>query len=171
MRFIAGVLVGWAFVAAAVFVYFKAGFVPAAVAAEAMPLEKTLAGWGLEAHVEKQAPKNVPIAADDANLTAGAKLYAQHCAHCHGLPERSSPMRDMEYPRPPQLFHGKGVTDDPPGETYWKVENGIRLTGMPAFNHMLNQTEMWQVSLLCAHANKLPAAAQQVLNSAPAPAP
>jgi len=26
-------------------------------------------------------------------------------------------------------FKGKGVTDDPAGVTYWKVANGIRLTG------------------------------------------
>jgi len=33
------------------------------------------------------------------------------------------------YPAPPQLFHGVGVTDDDAWESYWKVENGIRLTG------------------------------------------
>jgi len=33
-----------------------------------------------------------------------------------------------------------GVSDDPPGETYWKVANGIRLTGMPAFKDTLTDT-------------------------------
>ena len=47
------------------------------------------------------------------------------------------------------------MTDDEPGETYWKVANGIRLTGMPGFNQQLSTTEMWQVSLLLAHADKL----------------
>ncbi len=47
-----------------------------------------------------------------------------------------------------------GVTDDPPGETYWKVANGIRLTGMPSFKSVLTDTEMWQVSLLLANADK-----------------
>jgi mono/diheme cytochrome c family protein len=47
------------------------------------------------------------------------------------------------------------VTDDEPGETYWKVANGIRLTGMPGFNQQLSTTEMWQVSLLLANADKL----------------
>src|SRR5262245_53619158 len=50
------------------------------------------------------------------------------------------------FPKPPHLFRGKGVTDDEPGETYWKVANGIRLTGMPAFKNSLSETEMWQVS-------------------------
>ena len=60
------------------------------------------------------------------------------------------------YPKPPQLFKGHGVTDDPVGETYWKVANGIRLTGMPAYTNALSETEMWQISLLLANADKLP---------------
>jgi thiosulfate dehydrogenase len=46
------------------------------------------------------------------------------------------------YPKPPQLFHGKGVTDDPVSESYWKVANGIRLTGMPAFKTKLSDTQV-----------------------------
>ena len=58
-----------------------------------------------------------------------------------------------------------GVSDDPPGETYWKVENGIRLTGMPAYNKVLTQTQMWQVTVLLADADKpLPPAALDILN-------
>jgi mono/diheme cytochrome c family protein len=60
------------------------------------------------------------------------------------------------FPSPPQLFHGNGVTDDPVGETYWKVANGIRLTGMPAFRGSLTDEQLWQVSQLLANANKLP---------------
>jgi hypothetical protein len=63
------------------------------------------------------------------------------------------------YPHAPSLWtrHGKdvvGVSDDPPGETYWKIANGIRLTGMPAFDKTLNKTEMWQVTILLANADK-----------------
>jgi thiosulfate dehydrogenase len=47
-----------------------------------------------------------------------------------------------------------GVSDDEAGETYWKVANGIRLTGMPAYNHVLSDTQMWQVSLLLKNANQ-----------------
>jgi mono/diheme cytochrome c family protein len=68
-----------------------------------------------------------------------------------------------------------GVSDDPPGETYWKVANGIRLTGMPSFKEILTDTQMWQVSLLLANADKpLPPAALDILNgpaSAAAPVP
>ncbi|MHB8392814.1 MAG: c-type cytochrome, partial [Acidobacteriaceae bacterium] len=58
-----------------------------------------------------------------------------------------------------------GVSDDPVGETYWKVKNGIRLTGMPAFQSLLTETQMWQVSMLLSLANKpLPIEATEVLN-------
>jgi mono/diheme cytochrome c family protein len=67
------------------------------------------------------------------------------------------------FPRPPQLFHGTGVTDDPPSETYWKATNGIRLSGMPAFKSVLTDTQLWQVSQLLAHANALPDSVKKVL--------
>ena len=64
-----------------------------------------------------------------------------------------------------------GVTDDPPGETYWKVANGIRLPGMPSYKGVLTDTEMWQVSLLLAIADKpLPPAALDILNGVKAAA-
>ena len=65
------------------------------------------------------------------------------------------------------LLQGMGVTDDPPGESYWKVKNGIRMTGMPAFSPGLTETELWQVSLLVANADKLPAEAKQYVGSLP----
>jgi hypothetical protein len=75
------------------------------------------------------------------------------------------------YPAAPQLWkrHGKGdvvgVSDDEPGETYWKIANGIRLSGMPSYNHVLSDTEMWQVSLLLKNADKeLPDPVTRILN-------
>lgn len=67
------------------------------------------------------------------------------------------------FPKPPELLHGKGVTDDTPGETYWKVVNGIRLSGMPAYRQSLPESQSWQVSLLLANADKLPPTVQAAL--------
>jgi mono/diheme cytochrome c family protein len=67
------------------------------------------------------------------------------------------------FPKPPHLFRGKGVTDDQPGETYWKVANGIRLTGMPAFSQALSATQMWQVTLMLANADKISDSVKQEL--------
>ena len=67
------------------------------------------------------------------------------------------------YPSPPMLLSGKGVTDDPPGETHWVVQNGIRMTGMPAFAGTFTDEKLWQVTLLLAHAHDLPRSVQDAL--------
>ncbi len=172
MKFILGVIIGAVLVGVALWAYFWLGFAPVTVNAKAMPFEAKLAMHALHVAADKNAPKNVPIQPDEANLTAGAKVYAEHCALCHGLPNRESKMHGAEYPAPPQLLEQKDmVTDDPPGETYWKVSNGIRLTAMPSFYRILGDQEMWQVSLLLKNADKLPPPTMQVLNAAELPKP
>jgi mono/diheme cytochrome c family protein len=65
------------------------------------------------------------------------------------------------FPSPPQLFEEADmVTDDPEGVTFWKVTNGIRLSGMPGFGGALSDTQRWQVTMLVAHAGKLSGAVQ-----------
>jgi mono/diheme cytochrome c family protein len=67
------------------------------------------------------------------------------------------------YPKPPELFKGTGVTDDPAWETYWKATNGIRLTGMPGFKGRLTDAQLWQVSQLLANADKVSPAVKAAL--------
>ena len=162
--FALGVIVTILVVAAVVYVYFATGMAPVATSASPMPFEKKFARMALHARMDKEMPTQVPVPADEANLLAAAHVYMEQCAVCHGVPGKDqTAIAKGEYPRPPHLFQGKGVTDDEPGETYWKVANGIRLTGMPGFNQRLSTTEMWQVSLLLAHADKLPDSASTVL--------
>ena len=139
------------------YLYFRFGFAPVATSAPPMPFEKRIASMALHARVRAEAPKNSPIQPDEPSLTAGAKVYVEDCAFCHGPPKQPAVPAAAKgmYPVPPQLFEDM-VTDDPVGETYWKVSNGIRLTGMPAFSKSLSDTQMWQVSLLLANADKLP---------------
>src|SRR5712671_218462 len=164
VKFIIGVLLGVLLVPFGVYLYVAGGSAPVATTDSDFPFEAFFAHKALNARIKKDMPKNVPIQLSEANYVAGAELYKQHCAVCHGLPltPKTAIALGM-YPRPPLLFEGKGVTDDTPGETYWKIFNGIRLTGMPGFSKSLNQTQMWQIALLLANADKLPPAAKTVL--------
>jgi mono/diheme cytochrome c family protein len=172
LKFFVGVVVGLLLLPLAVWAYFTAGLAPVATSAQPMPFESMLAHLALNARVEKEMPKSVPIAADESNYVAGAQVYRRHCAVCHSLEDGiPSPIAKGMFPKPPALLVGMGVTDDEPGETYWKVANGIRLSGMPAFRQSLSETEMWQVSLLLAHADKLSEQAKQVFAASPPPPP
>ena len=43
------------------------------------------------------------------------------------------------YPAPPQFFERKVMGNDPVGQNYWIVANGIRLTGMPGYRQSLER--------------------------------
>lgn len=166
--FIFGLLIGLAVLPICGYIYFRFGYAPVATAAPPMPFEKKMAKLALHARVGAEAPKDVPLQPDEPNLTAGARIYVEDCAFCHGLPNQPPPVAAKGmFPIPPQLFdpHHGMVTDDPPGTTYWKVDNGIRMTGMPAFGKSLSSTQMWQVTLLLAKADKLPDATKAALTA------
>jgi thiosulfate dehydrogenase len=170
--FIWGLILGALAIPAAGYMYFTGGHAPVATSDPDMPFEKLLAHKALNARIQREMPKSVPIQADDVNLLAGAALYRDHCGVCHEMPgQPKTAIAVGMYPQPPKLLEGKGVTDDEPGESYWKVANGIRLTGMPGFRTSLSETQMWQVSLLVARADKLPKSVTDALAATPVPAP
>ncbi|HKB98875.1 MAG TPA: cytochrome c [Terriglobales bacterium] len=164
MKFVIGLLLGLLLVPFGAYLYVAGGSAPVATTDSDIPFESFFAHKALNARIKKEMPKNVPIQANEANYLAGADLYKQHCAVCHGLPlAPKSAIATGMYPHPPLLFEGKGVTDDEPGESYWKILNGIRLSGMPGFSKSLSETQMWQMALLVANADKLPPSVKTVL--------
>lgn len=169
-RFLLGILVGIVVIPLAVIFYFKYGNVPVAVNDKPFPDEKLFTSIPLEARIDREMIKTPPIQPDEDTFVAGAHIYADNCAVCHGYHGQPSRIGLHEFPTAPPLWekHRRGdvvgVSDDPPGETEWKVANGIRLTGMPAYKELLTDTQLWQVSLLLANANKpLPPAALDIL--------
>jgi len=158
VRFLLSVLLGLAILPAALYLYVATGHAPVATADAAMPMETFFAKIGRKSRIKAEQPKRDLSTFSTADLTAGADIYQKDCAFCHGLPNQSKPdaAKGM-FPRAPQLLDKEDmVTDDPVGESFWKVKNGIRLSGMPGFKQSLSETQMWQVSALLAKADQLP---------------
>lgn len=159
-RIVFGVILGLILVPLAVLAWSHWGHPPVAVADPPFPMEKQITHVALDARIARELQRDPPIQADQDNLTAGAEVYRDQCAVCHGFHGKPSSFAAHMYPKAPPLWEKHknsdvvGVSDDPPGETYWKVANGIRLTGMPSFKDTLTETQMWQVSLLLANADK-----------------
>jgi len=143
------------------------GLLPVATSSPPLPFERLITGIALDARISREAPTSSPIRPSDEVYLAGAKVYQNNCAVCHGLPgQEQTAIAKGEFPKPPKLLEGTGVSDDPSGVTYWKVANGIRLTGMPGFSGSLTSEQMWQVSLLLANTDKLPPQILSVLQQA-----
>jgi thiosulfate dehydrogenase len=159
-RIVFGIIVGVVLVPLAAMGWFRWGHPPVAVADKPLPFERQITHVPLGARIEREMPGNPPIPADEKNFLAGAQIYRDDCAACHGFHGKASVFAKHMYPSAPQLWETHrnssvvGVSDDPPGETFWKADNGIRLSGMPAFHDVLSETQIWQVSLLLANADK-----------------
>ena len=163
-QFLFGFIAALLLMVAGVVAYVELGLAPVATSSAPLPFEKMITGAALDARVKKEAPKVSPIQPSDEVYAAGARIFRSNCAVCHGLPgQEQTAIAKGEFPKPPELLKGKGVTEDPTGETYWKVANGIRLTGMPGFSGSLSAEQMWQGSLLLSNADKLPASVQTAL--------
>ncbi len=164
MKFLVGLIIGILLVPLVGYCYFRFGYAPVATASSPIPFEKKLAGMALHARMDKEYPRQVPFQPSEADLQQGAHLYRRDCAVCHGVmgQPKSATAKGM-FPKPPELLKGTGVTDDEPGETYWKVANGIRLTGMPAYRESLADHDMWDISFVLARADKLPDSVKNIL--------
>jgi thiosulfate dehydrogenase len=162
--FFIGMIIGWIVLPMLVFLYLRFGYVPVAVDGPVIPFEDLLAGSAVQAKIAKEAPTKAAIPATEENLLAGARIYREHCVECHGLPggQPSVASKGM-YPPPPQFFEQKVMGNEPVGQDYWIVANGIRLTGMPGYKQSLSDGQLWQVAQFLANRQKLPAGANEIL--------
>ncbi len=159
LPFLSGIVFTLLVLAAGGWIYLHYGHPPVAVTDPAFPLESQLVHIPLDARITREL-EQPPFGISEDVFESGAKLYYNHCSGCHGTPGHDSSYAKTEYPGAPQLFrkhaHGSvvGVSDDPAGETFWKIKNGIRLSGMPTYEHILTPTQMWQIALLLKNADQ-----------------
>lgn len=74
-----------------------------------------------------------PVAVTPEVLAAGMAHWADHCAACHGNDGSGETVIGLGlYPKPPdmRLPATQSLSD---GELFYVIENGVRLTGMPAW--------------------------------------
>lgn len=156
--FLAGIIVTLLAMPIFGILYIKSSYMSVAATDPPLPFEPTLARMGLHARIAREAPTRDVSHLPTADLVSGAAAYQKNCAFCHGLPgQPASTASQGMAPRAPQLFTKEDtVTDDPPGITYWKVKNGIRMTGMPSFKAGLSEDQIWQVAALLSRADQLP---------------
>jgi thiosulfate dehydrogenase len=132
--------------------------------------ERRLAMGAMDAATDRRAPgvKN-PVPATEENILAGAQLYLNHCAGCHGIPSNADSQFGRSFNPPvPQFF--KDAPDMPDNQSFYVIRHGIRWTGMPAWNQTLNENQMWQIVTFMGDIEKLPPAAKKVFDLTPAPA-
>ena len=114
------------------------------------PLETKIATWLLHESVPAQAKARTnPLANDAAEIAAGGDLFKQKCEVCHAYDRGGkTEIGSGEYPRPPAL-HSMDTASMSDGEIFYHIRNGIRNTGMPAWQ--LPERQIWQLVAFIRH--------------------
>ena len=78
----------------------------------------------------------LPAQLDPMAAMVGAVHFDATCRKCHGAPGKpQEEFAEGLYPKPPSLTESAGDLDRK--EIFWVIDNGLKMTGMPAFgvNH------------------------------------
>ena len=152
MKILIGLIIGLVAAPILFAVAAVAGLLPSDAASQPPKWDSSTGMKAIDASLEKRSAglKNPLAASDSAAMAAGAKIYADNCAGCHG--DGKGPNNwgaNGFYPRVPQFFQeGSDVT---PTEAYAAIHDGVRYSGMPAWRGQLKEDEMWKVANFVAN--------------------
>jgi mono/diheme cytochrome c family protein len=111
------------------------------------------AARGLAAPREFKALRN-PVSPSPENVQAGMEHFADHCATCHANDGSGDTMFGKGLcPKPPDMRTAETQSKSD-GELYHTIENGVRLSGMPAFGEAdaaSRDDGTWKVVLFLRH--------------------
>jgi thiosulfate dehydrogenase len=172
-KFFLGAIIGLSVLALAVLGFGMMGFLPTQAKAAPPTLEGRVASQALDASMERHAPRVTnPLQPTDQNLIDGMNIYFENCSVCHGgFDRKPAPLAKNLYPPAPNLI--SDPLDDPEWHTFFAIRTGIRYTGMPAWEGILAEQDIWKVTAFLSRVDKLPAPVQQywqdTFKAAPAP--
>lgn len=87
----------------------------------------------------KAASRTNPLEKDPDAVPAGAKLFSQHCAECHGdNAEGGKGKKAGPSLRAPE------IQQSTPGALFWLLTNGVVRRGMPVWSK-LPEPQRWQL--------------------------
>jgi mono/diheme cytochrome c family protein len=107
-----------------------------------------------------------PVQASPESIRAGMEHFADHCATCHGNDGSGDTLfGNGLYPKPPDMRKAEtqGKSD---GELYYIIENGVRLSGMPAFGEhaSTDDAETWRLVVFIRHLPQITTDELQAMN-------
>ncbi|MHB1206535.1 MAG: c-type cytochrome [Rhodospirillaceae bacterium] len=168
MRFLT--LIGALAVAGAIAagIYFLGGFYSISAMQKDPAIVAAALGRVREASISRHGNDTPPVLDDPAVVQAGAREFLEHgCVNCHGGPGvKWAKFSEGLNPSPPDLKDSVG--DLQPGEIFWVIKNGIKMTGMPSFGLIeVPDQDIWKI---VAFLKKLPGVSEEDFRIWTAPA-
>jgi mono/diheme cytochrome c family protein len=113
---------------------------------------------------------DVPDLNDQQRISSGLGHYRSHCVQCHGAPGVApEPFSFGLLPAPANMV--AAAREWKPAELYWIIRNGIKMSGMPAWEYRLSDNEIWDVVAFVSYMPGLTVAQYRELSRKAAHAP
>lgn len=113
-------------------------------------LALTACGESTPSYPERQPPQG--FLQQSANIAAGAAIFSNHCARCHGKPAEGRSPRANFFEPPAPDFTDPAYRQKDPAYLFWRISRGktvepylSRGSVMPAWGPNLSATEIWQL--------------------------
>jgi mono/diheme cytochrome c family protein len=132
------------------------GWWPVSATPGPSPWESAFGQAVLRASLSRQTRELTnPIQPSNEVLSAGLKIFKMNCVGCHGsLGQPSQWSTRNFYPRVPQFAYNQPHLSSP--QMFVAIKDGIRYSGMGAWNGMLSDEEIWKVATFLEHIGSLP---------------
>lgn len=115
----------------------------------------TVLTTALDRSISQRAEEiDVPSLDDPAMAQQGLIYYRDKCVQCHGAPgvARQDVGKGMT-PVPPNLAHT--ASNRTPAEIFWAIKHGIKMTGMPSWQFIFTDEEIWEIVAFMRQMSKL----------------
>lgn len=110
-------------------------------------METLLANAAKDVAIPIQATgRQNPFPASPDNIERGRQVYQQSCALCHGSDGRSATQLGRNMYPPAMDLNSPHVQHWSDGDLFWIIQNGIRLTGMPAWDGSISKDDTWKLA-------------------------
>jgi len=117
--------------------------VAAALAALGAGAGLALPPLAIDAYPTTYLRPSVPYHA--TGIAAGASLYQEGCARCHGARGAGDGPDGRALPRPPADLRAPHTAQHTAGDLFWWLTNGIPAAGMPEFGSRLTEDQRWEL--------------------------
>ena len=168
-KLLPGSMFTFVMIALGTWVFLRSGFFP--IAASSKPdvlddLAPQMRDHAIARHA--RAVTSLPGTAGPESIARGLTHYRENCMPCHGAPDGSAAEFSAGLnPGPPPLEIEK-VQARSDTELFWIVKNGLRMTGMPAFNVNHKDDEIADIVRFVRHLPQLTAEEKALLSAPPA---
>ena len=125
--------------------------------------ETSLANAAKDVAIPLEAGKKAnPLPETDEVVSQGQEVFLGSCAQCHGADARGDTNVGRHMDPPAMDLTSSHVQHWSDAELFWIIQNGVRLTGMPAWKSSISENDTWKLAHFIHRLPRLDAASTAV---------